>query len=181
MSMLESDSLPPPPSMSESSSRSEIALRGNPGRGFCPIFGLVLELVLPPRERGEDNSAEEVFLRGRGVFARMVSMSGLSGRFARLFDPLGESLTSTLSFLRLRIDPCQGRVGESRRDGSLSLLSDRFLAVPNMALASLGLCGSSENSPTRSSSCAESSWSMETMVSVLDMAGRAGRVGRATR
>lgn len=73
---------------------------------------------------GVDNIEEEL-LRGRGVLANIVSMSGLSGRLGRV---AGELLRlSVAGTLRMDRDELllQGRVGESRREGSFSLVIDR--------------------------------------------------------
>lgn len=172
MSMLESDSLPPPsPSSSSSNNELYIELRDRSGRPDRPVLGLVPELVLL-RERGGDNKLAEDVLRGRGVLERMVSMSGLSDLAG--CDGGDELLTSTLCFLAFecRMGFFQGRVCESRRDGSLALVRDRFLALPKTAPGMLGEVISSENSSTISSNWAESSGSKETIVSVFDISER---------
>lgn len=73
---------------------------------------------------GVDNMEEEL-LRGRGVLAKIVSMSGLSGRLGRVAGEL--PWTSVAGTLRMDRDELllQGRVGESRREGSFSLVIDR--------------------------------------------------------
>jgi hypothetical protein len=136
--MLESDSLPPP-SGSESSSNNapytDNELIGSPGRAFWSLLGLVV-----PGKRGDGTTAGAVFRRGRGVLARIMSISGLAALVGPS-DGAGDELCimSPLPFLESRRECFQGSVCESRRDGSFNLLSDRFLALPNTALASFGL------------------------------------------
>ena len=149
-SRLESDSLPPSSfSRSESSSSSVSKLdvlesSGNPMRDVPGEAVCACGACEPGR------AADVEILRGRGVVANIVLISGLSGLRTGSF--CGSCAGCFFAFEReLRLP--HGRVGESLRDeDALTLSKARCRALPNTAFASFGLCGSRSSSPKTSRS-----------------------------
>lgn len=129
----------------------------------CSLFGL----ARGRRVLEGEGVAIEVF-RGRGVLARMVPMSGLSARFGGDGER-GCGVAEPEPPVEVRSGFRQGSVGESLRDGSFSLVSERFLALPNTARLGEVLVSGTSRSLKTSMTWEESSESSERRESVLAM------------